>query len=114
METNILQKVSFVPIVEKQQGDIMRSILFLLLFILFVIPANANDDIDGTFEYDLDNDPPIFVSWEDTDEVITKDVGHTFYAVILDIDNTSSELTIQADFHLAIPNIIFTLIHPQQ
>ena len=94
MEINILQKVSFVPIVEKQQGDIMRSILFLLLFILLIIPVNANDDIDGTFEYDLDNDPPIFVSWENTDEVLPKDTGHTFYAVILDIDNTSSELIV--------------------
>ena len=52
------------------------------------------DKVNGTFQYDTDNDAPTYQSWYDSTTLIDPYQDVLFYVVIEDIDNTSSELTV--------------------
>ncbi len=81
---------------------IMRYRVFLLLVVFLGISffltkgvvANDFDESKGTVLFDFDNDPSTFESWWDSDVLVIPLQNVSFWAIVEDIDNTSTELTI--------------------
>lgn len=69
-------------------------ILLLLIFPLVTYVIADDDDSRGDMALDLDNDPPVFIEWEEATAIVTENLDFLFYVVIEDIDNTSSELNV--------------------
>jgi len=55
---------------------------------------SQEDSSIGDFQVDTDNDPPFFVDWLDQEDTVSPYTSVLFYATILDIDNSSTELNV--------------------
>lgn len=75
------------------------KLCIILLIGLFLSPytvgyADDNDTSKGEFQIDTDNDAPSFTLVFDSTSLITPLQDVVFWAIIEDIDNTSTELTV--------------------
>lgn len=74
---------------------LIASLVILVLFPISVIIGDDSDTSRGDFlAGSPGNDPPSFVSWFETAELITPSQDVDFTAEVYDLDNGSSELTV--------------------
>jgi len=95
----------------KGKGSLMHvSASNSLLKITVDDPSDNNDTSVGNFSLDIDNDPPVFIDWFDSQSIITPNDPITFWAIVEDVDNSSGELTVT----LYYSNDSFNLINVSQ
>lgn len=71
---------------------------FLLFIITPIVITIADDDSSGSFQYDGDNDAPVFIDVYDSSSLIYSNINTTFFAVIQDYDNSTTELTVKLHY----------------
>jgi hypothetical protein len=78
----------------KWKKRFVSSCIFIILFIGAFTGLASNDNSTGDLLMDTVPDPPSFIDVYNTTELITPLTNVDFYAIVLDIDNTSAQLNI--------------------
>ena len=62
----------------------------------YVTQIAPNDQSTGTFEHDLDNDPPVIEDWYEPEDIVEPDLDILLWVTFQDIDNTSGQMSVIA------------------